>query len=74
MSANSEQILQEALALPLEERAHLIEKLLATFQVPPDPALDLDYTPNTPRERKLRAVMSTSFVVMARPCAPGSSG
>jgi putative addiction module component (TIGR02574 family) len=40
MSASSEQILQEALALPLEERAHLIEKLLATFQAPPDPALD----------------------------------
>ena len=40
MSANSEQILQEALALPLEERAHLIEQLLATFQAPPDPALD----------------------------------
>ena len=40
MSASSEQILQEALALPLEERAHLIEQLLATFQTPPDPALD----------------------------------
>lgn len=40
MSANSEQILQEALALPLQERAHLIEQLLATFQAPPDPALD----------------------------------
>jgi 3-oxoacyl-[acyl-carrier-protein] synthase II len=27
----------------------------------PDPACNLDYTPNTPRERKLRIVMSNSF-------------
>ena len=27
----------------------------------PDPDCDLDYTPNTPRERKLHAVMSNSF-------------
>ena len=40
MSASGEQILQEALALPLEERAELIQRLLATFQAPPDPALD----------------------------------
>ena len=40
MSATSDQILQEVLALPLEERAQLIERLLATFQAPPDPSLD----------------------------------
>jgi len=40
VSANTEQILQQALALPLEERVQLIERLLATFQTPPDPALD----------------------------------
>ncbi|HJS25213.1 MAG TPA: addiction module protein [Pyrinomonadaceae bacterium] len=40
MSATSEQILRQALALPLEERAELIEQLLATFQGPIDPALD----------------------------------
>ena len=40
MSANSKQILQQALALPLEERAELIDRLLATFETPPDPALD----------------------------------
>ena len=40
MSANSEQILQQALSLPIEERAELIEQLLATFDAPPDPVLD----------------------------------
>jgi len=40
VSATSEQIFQQALALPLEERAELIEQLLATFQGPTDPALD----------------------------------
>jgi putative addiction module component (TIGR02574 family) len=40
MSAIGEQILRQALALPLEERAQLIEQLLATFQSPPDAALD----------------------------------
>lgn len=40
MSANSEQILKEALALPPQERAELVERLLATFQSPPDPKLD----------------------------------
>ncbi len=40
MSANSEQILKEALALPPKERAELVERLLATFQSPPDPKLD----------------------------------
>jgi putative addiction module component (TIGR02574 family) len=40
MSANSEQILKQALALPLQERAELVEHLLATFQSPPDSRLD----------------------------------
>ncbi len=40
MSASSEQILKEALALPLQERAELLERLLGTFQSPPDPRLD----------------------------------
>ena len=40
MSAASEQILQQVLALPLKERAELLEQLLATFQTPPDRALD----------------------------------
>lgn len=40
MSANSEQVLKEALDLPPQERAELVERLLATFQSPPDPHLD----------------------------------
>jgi putative addiction module component (TIGR02574 family) len=40
MSTNSEHILQEALALGPQERAELVEQLLATFQSPPDPHID----------------------------------
>ena len=40
MSANSEQILQQALALSPQDRAEIVERLLASFQVPPDPHLD----------------------------------
>jgi len=40
MSANTEQILKDALALPLQERAELVEQLLATFQSPADPHID----------------------------------
>lgn len=40
MSANSEQVLKQALALPAQERAELVEQLLATLQTPPDPHLD----------------------------------
>jgi len=40
MSASSEQILKQALALSLQERAELVEQLLATFQTPPDPHID----------------------------------
>jgi putative addiction module component (TIGR02574 family) len=40
MSASSEQILKQALALPLRERAELVDRLLATFQSPLDPHLD----------------------------------
>jgi putative addiction module component (TIGR02574 family) len=41
MSASSEQILKDALALPLQERAELVEQLLATFQSPIDPDVDV---------------------------------
>ena len=40
MSANSGQILQQALALSPEDRAEVLERLLASFQIPPDPDLD----------------------------------
>lgn len=40
MSANAEKILQEALSLPAEDRAEVLERLLATFQEPPAPELD----------------------------------
>jgi putative addiction module component (TIGR02574 family) len=40
MSANTEQILEQALALPLQDRAEVLERLLASFQLPPDPHLD----------------------------------
>jgi putative addiction module component (TIGR02574 family) len=40
MSASSEEILKQALALTLQERAELVEQLLATFQTPPDPRID----------------------------------
>ena len=40
MSANSEQILQQALALSPPDRAEILERLLASFQTPPDPHLD----------------------------------
>ena len=46
----------------------LCMKALVAQRLPADdqlhdarPGCDLDYTPNTPRERKLRAVMSNSF-------------
>jgi putative addiction module component (TIGR02574 family) len=40
MSASTEQILQQALALSPQDRAEIVERLLATFQTPPDPHLD----------------------------------
>jgi len=40
MSENAEKILQEALNLPSQDRAEVLERLLATFQEPPDPDLD----------------------------------
>lgn len=33
-------MLKEALALETQERAELVERLLATFQSPPDPHID----------------------------------
>jgi putative addiction module component (TIGR02574 family) len=40
MSANSEQILQQVLALSPQDRAEVLERLMASFQIPPDPDLD----------------------------------
>jgi putative addiction module component (TIGR02574 family) len=40
MSTTSEQILQQALGLSPEDRAEIVERLLASFQTPPDPLLD----------------------------------
>ena len=40
MSASSEQILQQALALSPQDRAEIVDRLLASFQSPPDPRLD----------------------------------
>ena len=40
MSANAEKILQEALKLPPQDRAEVLERLLATFQEPPDAEFD----------------------------------
>ena len=40
MSVTSERILEQVLALPIAERAELLERLLASFQAPSDPELD----------------------------------
>ncbi|MGZ8847659.1 MAG: addiction module protein [Pyrinomonadaceae bacterium] len=40
MSTSSDQILEGALALPPDDRAKVLERLLASFQTPPDPQLD----------------------------------
>ncbi len=40
MSAIAEKILKEALNLPAQDRAVVLERLLAAFQEPPDPELD----------------------------------
>ncbi len=40
MSASSELILQQALGLSPRDRAEIVERLLASFQTPPDPLLD----------------------------------
>lgn len=40
MSVVSDRIFQQALTLPIAERAELLERLLATFQSPIDPKLD----------------------------------
>jgi len=38
--STSEQIIKDALALPPEDRAEVVEQLLESFQAPPDPDLD----------------------------------
>lgn len=40
MSSSSEQIFKDALALPPQERAALLESLLISFQSSPDPNLE----------------------------------
>ena len=40
MSANAEKILEEALNLTPQDRAEVLERLLATFQEAPDPKID----------------------------------
>jgi putative addiction module component (TIGR02574 family) len=40
MSGTSERILEQVLALPIAERAELLERLLASFQAPSDIELD----------------------------------
>ncbi|MFS8086194.1 MAG: addiction module protein [Acidobacteriota bacterium] len=40
MSANAERVLQEALGLSPQDRAEVLQRLLATFQEPPDAELD----------------------------------
>ncbi len=40
MSTNAEKILQDALNLSPQDRAEVLERLLATFQEPPNPELD----------------------------------
>lgn len=40
MSKDAEKILKEALNLPPDDRAEVLERLLATFQEPPDRELD----------------------------------
>ena len=40
MPTNAEKILQDALSLPPRDRAEVLERLLATFQEPPDAELD----------------------------------
>jgi len=61
MSTSTEQILKEAMALPLQERAELVERLLGTFQSPPDLCLDELWA-----RAKLRIVWMLSSEVNSR--------